>query len=208
MKPIKCAIIGCGPGTEGKGGVHSISYAHAWAFVGDPRTQLVAAASRTPNNREAFASEFSGTTMYADYREMLTHEKADLVSICGFPQDREAMLSAALEAGARILWVEKPFALSLGEGKRMQAAARAAGARIFVNHQRRMGKVFEWFRAAVSSGKLGSLYSVEVVQTGFVRTAPPRADPVNATSKASVRNSIHRMAGPRLSVDGCRSFRR
>lgn len=166
MKQITCAIIGCGPGTEGKGGVHSISYAHGWAFVGDRRTRLVAAASRTPENRENFANEFSGTTLYADYREMLSLEKAELVSICGFPQDREAMVSAALEAGARILWVEKPFALSLGEGRRMQDAARRAGARIFVNHQRRMGKVFAWFRACVSSGKLGDLYSVEVVQPG------------------------------------------
>lgn len=135
-------------------------------MLSEPRTKLVAAASRAAANRDTFANEFPQVRMYADYREMLTQQKPDLVSICGFPQDREPMLDAALAAGAKVLWVEKPFALSLGEGTRMCEKARVAGARIFVNHQRRMGVAFEWFRQAVASGKLGELYGVDVIQPG------------------------------------------
>ncbi len=95
-------------------------------MLSEPRTKLVAAASRAAANRDTFANEFPGVRMYTDYREMLTQQKPDLVSICGFPQDREPMLAAALAAGAKVLWVEKPFALSLGEGSRMRDQARAA----------------------------------------------------------------------------------
>ncbi|MGJ3244318.1 MAG: Gfo/Idh/MocA family protein [Opitutales bacterium] len=165
-KSLRAAIIGCGPGGENRGGVHSIAYAHGWAFANRDDIDLFAAASRTEANRDAFLNDFPGTRMYADYREMLEAEQPDLVSVCAFPQDRETMVGAALDAGAKILWCEKPFALSTGAADRLLAAAEAAGARIFLNHQRRFGEVFGFWREAIASGEIGNLESVDIVQPG------------------------------------------
>ncbi|MEO7931684.1 MAG: Gfo/Idh/MocA family oxidoreductase [Chthoniobacterales bacterium] len=164
---MRAAIIGCGPSGPQRGGVHSISYAHARAMstVGK-RIQLVAAASRSEKNLEDFTTEFAGLRGYQDYRSLLAEECPEFVSICAFPPDREAMVLAALEVGARAIWVEKPFAISMGSAHRMIQAAEAAGARLFVNFQRRYGRPFEWVREALASGRIGSVTSVQVSQPG------------------------------------------
>lgn len=162
--PLRAVIIGCGPGGEGRAGCHSIGYAHAVSMRrSGGRVALVAAATRTPKNAETFAAEFPEAKMYADYREMLTKEAPDLVSVCAFPPDREEMVMAALAAGARIVWAEKPFALTSASARRMIAAAKGANARIFVGFQRRYGAPFEAAYDAIHAGKLGRLRSVHIV---------------------------------------------
>lgn len=162
--PLRAVIIGCGPGGEGRAGSHSIGYAHALSMRrSGGRVALVAAATRTPKNAEAFAAEFPEARMYADYREMLTKETPDLVSVCAFPPDREEMVMDALAAGAKIVWAEKPFALTSASARRMIAAAKAANARIFVGFQRRYGAPFETALEASHAGRIGRLRSVHVV---------------------------------------------
>jgi predicted dehydrogenase len=175
---LRCAIIGCGASTAGKGGAHSIAYAHAWAMRRVPETQLVAAASRTPKNIEDFVAEFPGTKGYRDYREMLQSEKPDLVSVCAFPPDREAMVGEAIRNGAKAVWIEKPFALGLGVAKRLMAAAAGTGCRLFVNHQRRYGLPFEWWREAVVEGKIGTLEGIDIAQPfdNFMNFGPHLVD--------------------------------
>jgi predicted dehydrogenase len=160
--PIRCAIIGLGPNTPGKGGAHSISYLHAAAYKATPGFELAGACSRTRKNVDDFVAEFPGCRGYQDYGRMLAELRPDIVSVCAFAPDREAMVAAALEHGAKGVLIEKPFALSLDAAERMMAQAGACGARLFVNHQRRYGKPFEVFRDA--AGRIGELASVDAVQ--------------------------------------------
>ena len=166
---MRAVIIGCGPSDAARGGAHSISYAHGWGMqhVGDANAiQLVAAASRSEKNVQDFVAEFPGIHGYTDYREMLTKERPEFVSICAFPPDRVAMVEAALEAGAKAILVEKPFAVSLKDAQRMIQAAKTHGARLFVHFQRRYGKPFEWVKTAVAEGKIGRLIGAQIVQPG------------------------------------------
>ena len=165
--PLTAAIIGIGPDTPSKGGATAVAYAHAWALRKAGIT-IVAGVARSAANRDGFQREFPGTRMYADYRTMLAETRPHLVSICAFPQDREAMAMAALAAGARILWIEKPVAVEVAAAERIQAAVEQAGARAFVNFQRRYGQPFQWFRAAVTEGRIGDLLGIEVNQPGPV----------------------------------------
>jgi len=176
--PMRCAIIGCGASTAGKGGAHSIAYAHAWAMRRVPETKLVAAASRTPKNLEDFMAEFPGVRGYRDYHELLQEEQPDLASICAFPPDREAMVVEAIHCGAKAVWIEKPFALGLGAAKRMRVAADRTGCRLFVNHQRRYGRPFEWWREAVAGQKIGVLEGIEIAQPfdNFMNFGPHLVD--------------------------------
>ncbi len=165
-KPLRCVIIGCGPSTEGKGRWHSFAYAHGWAYAQNPETRLVAAASIPKRNIDDFVEEFRGINGYEDYRRMLAEEKPELVSICAFPRDREEMVLASLAAGAKGIWAEKPFALSLGSSQRMMEVAEKKGARLFVNHQRRYGRPFQWMREAIKEKKIGELTGIDIVQPG------------------------------------------
>lgn len=160
---MRAVIIGCGPSGAGRGGSHSISYAHGWAMR-KAGLKLVGAASRHQKNLDDFETEFPGISGYQDYRVMLEKLRPEFVSICAFPPDREAMVMAALEAGAKIIWVEKPFATSLGAAHRMIAEAEARGARLFVNFQRRYGRPFEWVKEVVASGRIGRWTGAQIVQ--------------------------------------------
>jgi predicted dehydrogenase len=161
---LQMAIIGCGASTPGKGGEHSIGYAHAWACNACKATKLVAVADIVKKNADDFITEFPGTKEFTDYNIMLKEVCPDIVSICALPQDHEAMVIAALEAGVKGVWIEKPFALSLGAAKRMMAAAEIHKARLFVNHQRRYGKPFEWLSRAAQDGSIGDVISFDIVQ--------------------------------------------
>lgn len=159
---IKAAIIGLGNSTKGKGGAHSISYCHGWAYMATPGIKLTAACSRNEQNVADFIKEFPGCLGFCDYQRMLTEVRPDLVSICAFAPDREVMVMAALKCGAKAVFIEKPLALTLAAAKRMMNAAEISGARLFVNHQRRYGKPFEWFREA--AGKVGEVLNIEITQ--------------------------------------------
>ncbi len=159
---IKCAIIGLGPNTPGKGGAHSISYLHAAAYQAEAGFEIAGACSRTRKNVEDFVAEFPGCRGYQDYNRMLSELRPQMVSVCAFAPDREAMVVAALESGAKGVLIEKPFALSLEAAERMMSKADACDARLFVNHQRRYGKPFEAFRDAAAM--IGNLLSVDAVQ--------------------------------------------
>lgn len=162
--PLRCAIIGCGSSAPGKGGAHSIGYAHGWAIGRVSGLKLVAAADRVEQNVADFAVEFAGCTPYTDYRAMLAKEKADLVTISAFPPYREEMVLAAIAAGAKGVVIEKPMAMGLGAARRMMAAAAKTGCRLFVHHQRRYGKPFEWWRQAVMEKEIGELEGIDIAQ--------------------------------------------
>lgn len=164
MTPLRCTVIGCGRNAPGKGGAHSIGYAHGWAIGRVPGLQLVAAADRVQKNAEDYCAEFAGCRPYTDYRAMLEAERPDFVTVSAWPPFREEMVSASLAAGARAVLIEKPMASSLGAARRMVAAAAKTGARLFVNHQRRYGQPFAWWREAVAGGEIGDLESVDIAQ--------------------------------------------
>ncbi|MHC4884355.1 MAG: Gfo/Idh/MocA family protein [Planctomycetota bacterium] len=159
---IRTAIIGLGPNTPGKGGAHSIAYLHAAAYAANEGMEIVGGCSRTRKNVDDFCAEFSGCQGFQDYNRMLTELTPDLVSVCAFAPDREVMVNAALDAGAKGIIIEKPFALELEAAERMMAKADACGAHLFVNHQRRYGKPFEAFRGAAE--RIGEVLSLDIVQ--------------------------------------------
>jgi len=178
MKSLRAAIIGCGPCNASRGGVNSIAYAHARALVPLAGVELVAAASRNPKNVSDFCGEFPGVQGYTDYREMLQKEKPEWVSICAFPPDREEMAMAALESGCEVLVVEKPFAVSMGAARRILALAETKNARVYVDHQRRYGRCFEWFQDQVAGGEYGAVRQVNLQHPGkgFINFGPHLVD--------------------------------
>lgn len=199
---IRAVIIGTGRGGPGKAGCHSIGYAHAEAMRrSGGKVALVAAAARTPANAATFSAEYPGVKMYADYRLMLAEQKPALVSVCAFPGDREEMVLAALEAGAKLVWAEKPFALTAESARRMMTAAENMGARIFVGFQRRYGAPFVAATEAIAGGRIGRLRSAHIVHpgTGFIDFGPHLVDA--ALGWFGAAKPVAAFAGIRWSAD-------
>lgn len=164
MKKIRWAIIGVGKFAPTRGGASAIAYAHAEAVKrNSDRFELVAASARTKKSLDDFAAEYPCKT-YADFHELLANGRPDGVAISTYVPDREEHVTAAISAGVKNVLIEKPLSLTMATALRMKAAADAAGARLFVNFQRRYGLPFVKAREAVRSGRIGKVFTVELLQ--------------------------------------------
>ena len=109
---------------------------------------------------KALAEQY-GCPFYADYREMLTKELPDAVSVC-LPTHLHAEATiAALEAGANVL-CEKPFASSVEEAERMIAASEKNARTLMIAHCCRFSKKYEYLRRCINDARFGNLISLDL----------------------------------------------
>ncbi len=96
---------------------------------------VVAVADPEEEGRLKAASDVDAERTYADYRDMLSSEDLDLVTVGPRWVDcHEEMVLACIEAGCHV-YCEKPLAADLASADRMVAAADASGVKLAVAHQ-------------------------------------------------------------------------
>ena len=100
------------------------------------------------------AQKFPQAQTTADYRELLTTAKIDLLSICTMPNTHCEIAVAALETGAHVL-CEKPFAMDVRQADRMLGAAVHAKRQIQVGTNMRHMRQADTLREIVASGAVG-----------------------------------------------------
>jgi hypothetical protein len=103
---------------------------------------------RPRSGRRALGRRRPGVRVYEDYRELLAKEQVDLVSIVTPDNLHGAVLFAALDAGVKAVFCDKPLD-SLDEADRMVTAARAAHVPLSVNYGRRWYPEYAWARRLV-----------------------------------------------------------
>jgi predicted dehydrogenase len=145
-------------------------HTHAGWYVSSPHTLLTAGSDTNPSRLAAFGEAWGITDahLYLDYRDMLEREPLDLVSVCAYAPDRIAMAEAAIEAGARGLWLEKAVGCSVAEARRLLAQARAQLVSVVVNHPRSQDGGYREVRRLIAAGDLGPLESVHVLFSGHL----------------------------------------
>jgi predicted dehydrogenase len=146
----KAAIIG----HTGRG-----DYGHGLdeIFLDRPELELVAIADADANGLEGAAAKLKPRSRYADYREMLSREKPDLVSVAPRQagQHRD-MVKAALESGAHV-FCEKPFTTTPAEADELLQLAARHQLKITVAHQMRLSPAIVHLKQAIGEGLLGEL---------------------------------------------------
>jgi predicted dehydrogenase len=123
-----------------------------------PEVEIVAVADEAEEGRARAAQRLQAPRAYADYREMLTREKPDLVSVAPrWPDCHCAMTLACAEAGVRGILMEKPLARDLREADAMVAACEQTGMKMAICHQTRYSPRLGVVREVIASGRLGDL---------------------------------------------------
>ncbi len=131
--------------------------------------QVMAVAARDPARAAAFAAEF-GLDAHADYGDLLADPRIDAVYIA-LTNDRHCDWAvAALTAGKHVL-CEKPLALDAGQVAVMRAAEAGSGKVLMEAFCHLFHPRFADIVAAVRSGAIGAVNSLEVSFTN------PLADP-------------------------------
>ncbi|MBK1880417.1 Gfo/Idh/MocA family protein [Pelagicoccus mobilis] len=135
---------------------------HAGCYHLHPDVKLVAGADTDPETLATFGQDWTldRSRLYADYREMLAAEKPDIASICAYAPERLEMSLAALETGAKGLWLEKALGCSIADGEAIQAALLKHSATAVVDYPRRARAPFRKIRKLIEEQTFGRLQSV------------------------------------------------
>ncbi len=162
MDELRIGIIGCGRPLRADGATgYGMSHWHARGYASAPHCRLTALADISLENARAFQEEHGGERIYEDYREMLSQESLDIVSVCTWPHLHTEMVCAAAEAGVRAVHCEKPMAPTWNEARAMVETCEQFGAQLTFNHQRRFGSPFQQARQLLRDGAVGNLIRLE-----------------------------------------------
>ena len=118
--------------------------------------RVVAIASRRPERASEVAKEFDIAHVASDWRELVTRDDVDLVSVVTPPATHMEMTLVALEHGKAVL-CEKPMAMNAAQAKRMTEAAQKAGLLALIDHELRFLKSRRTMRSMLNSGAIGTV---------------------------------------------------
>ncbi len=143
---------------------------HASAMATIPEIEVVAGCDIFPAAREQFVARWGsvwpGARVYEDFRELFAKEQVDLVSIVTPDNLHKPVLDAALAAGVKAVFCDKPLSISLAEADEMVLAVRKAGVPMSVNYGRRWYPEYVEARRLVRSGAIGDLVQVSIEAGG------------------------------------------
>jgi UDP-N-acetyl-2-amino-2-deoxyglucuronate dehydrogenase len=160
MQRYRAGLVGCGRiGTLWETDPPT-PVTHAGAFAVLPQTDLVAGASRGAEHLQSFGRRWGVDALYLDYHEMFARERLDVVGIATHPGLHRPIVEAAVAAGVKGIFCEKPLALSLADADAIVTACRQAGCILSVNHSRRWDPVHRQAKALVENGAIGELVAL------------------------------------------------
>ena len=162
MTTYRAGLVGCGRiGTLWETDPPT-PVTHAGALAVLPQTELVAGASRGRQHLEHFGKQWKidPASLYLDYQEMLAREQLDIVCIATHPGLHRPIVEAAVAAGAKGIFCEKPLALSLEDADAIVAACRAANCVLSVNHSRRWDPSHRKAKEMIDAGVIGEVVSL------------------------------------------------
>lgn len=155
-RPLTVGVIGhTGQGNYGHG------EDAVWLKI--PQTTIAAVADADPKGLAAAAKKLGGVKAFADYRAMLAETKPDIAAICArHIHEHRDMIVAAIEAGVKGIYIEKPFVRTLAEADEVVKLCATRGVRLAIAHRNRYHPVLETVRKLVAAGEIGELKEVRV----------------------------------------------
>lgn len=163
--------------------------------------EVVACYARTESARVAFA-EARGCRAATSFRELISADDVEGVVLATPHSVHGEQICEAAAAGKGVL-VDKPFTLTVADGRRAVDAAASAGTVLMVGHQRRRQAAVRRVRALLDEGSLGApllAASVFTVGHGFPATwrSSRHESPLGGMTGLGVHmiDTFHYLLGP------------
>ena len=126
-----------------------------------PGTEIVAVADPHENGLANARKKLQVVQGFADYRKMLREAKPDIVAVCPRHADHHHdMALAAIEAGARGIYIEKPFVRTPAEVDSLSTACKKHGTKIAIAHRNRWHPMLAVIDQFIADGQLGKLLEI------------------------------------------------
>jgi predicted dehydrogenase len=151
-KTLRVALIGQGF----MGRAHSNAYAQAGRFFDLPFTlQRKVICGRNRAALEQVAAAWGWEEIATDWRAVIERKDIDVVDMA-VPNALHAEMAIAAARAGKIVFCEKPLAVSAGEGARMVEATRAVRTMVWFNYRQVPGVALS--RALIDQGRLGRVF--------------------------------------------------
>jgi len=160
---IGLGVVGCG----------SIAYWVHLRIARNLRGARLVAASDPDLDARKRAAALARIHVYTRTEDLLARKDVHAVIVSGPTHLHAELVISACEAGKHV-YLEKPLALSTGEGKRVIDAASRTGMTVSLGSNRRFHPLFEQARQILSDVRIGRIHAV---QTTFCELVLPDAMP-------------------------------
>lgn len=160
MPSLKVGLIGCGQVAQS---------VHLKILTRLPQVEVIALAETDAERREKASRMAPKAIAFDNYQDLLAMRDLDAVVICLPPSLHADATIAALEKSKHV-YLEKPFAMNLNEGKRILQAWQKTGVVGMMGFNYRRNRLYQATRECIQSGKLGSLISVRSVFSTAAKT--------------------------------------
>lgn len=161
---VKAAVIGLGKiGLSFDIPRKAVPKSHVLAYLLHPDFDLVAAVGVRQSQGEQLAQISPHTAFYLDTQTMLSDHAPDVISICTPSHIRFGLIETIFaHASPKLLFIEKPVALTIEEADRIKRIAMEHQCEIVVNHSRRWSDGAGLLREKIRSGEYGKLQKVHL----------------------------------------------
>jgi predicted dehydrogenase len=147
--PVRVACIGMGWWSD----------VLADAIKRTDKIQIVSCFTRSAEKREAFAKKY-GCKPAASYEEVLADPRIEAI-INTTPNDAHLPTTKAAAAAGKHVFLDKPIANNVSEGRAITEICRSAGVVLGMGYQRRRESHFRWIRRQIDAGAFGRLVNAE-----------------------------------------------
>jgi predicted dehydrogenase len=147
--PVRVACIGMGWWSD----------VLADAVTRSSKLKIVACFSRSEQKRQAFAKKYGcqPATIY----EAILKDKAVEAIINTTPNDVHLETTRQAAAAGKHVFLDKPIANSVSDGRKLTEACRQAGVVLALGYQRRRESHFRWIKKQIEAGVFGKLVNAE-----------------------------------------------
>jgi predicted dehydrogenase len=121
--------------------------------------KIVACYTRSEDKRRAFAAKY-GCTAAPLYEAILEDRSIEAV-VNTTPNDVHLETTRAAAAAGKHVFLDKPIANTVSEGRAIAEACRKAGVVLALGYQRRRESHFRWIRGQIDAGAFGKLVNAE-----------------------------------------------
>jgi len=157
------------------------------------------------SKRREEAARALGCAAHPDLKTLLKSTQAELVIVAtpSFAHEEDSM--NVLRSGRHCL-VEKPMAMDFAGARRMIAASRKAGKKLFVHQNYRFANEYLHLREIIDSGLIGRVFEIRACWFGFARRNDWQTlrknggGTLNNTCPHTIDTTLHLLDSPVISV--------
>src|SRR5262245_12471553 len=123
------------------------------------KLKIVSCYSRSVDKRTSFAEKYACRTA-SSYEAVLADPEIEAI-LNTTPNDAHRATTSAAAAAGKHIFLDKPIANSVADGRAITEACRRAGVVLALGYQRRREGHFRWIKQQIDAGLFGRLVNAE-----------------------------------------------